>query len=132
MNSVKLNEAASKIQRLFRKRLASDDCIISGRTFMATYEIVLDKQVYDARELYKNLHYSTQVPHSRRELTDDEITQIRQKFNPFDIEGVYNCNRDQNKASHLTALNDTSPKYSMRLTSVVNKNLLNNGFEMLS
>lgn len=85
--------AAIKIQRAFRKRFAADECVISGRRFLESYEIILDKQVYDARELHKNLLYSTLVPHSRRTLTDAEIDEIFAKFDPFEAETHYHSKK---------------------------------------
>lgn len=86
INTFNEDTAAVKIQRLFRERLTTDECVISGRRFLARHAIVLDKQLYDARELYKNLSYSTEVPHSRRRLTSDEMECIFAKFDPFDLD----------------------------------------------
>lgn len=89
MNS---DKAATIIQRWFRKRLSRSQCPISHQAFVADYEIVLDKQAYNANELYINLKYSNQVPHTRRELTCEEIDTIRIKRNPFITN---NCNHNQ-------------------------------------
>jgi hypothetical protein len=76
--------AARVIQRWFRKTLSKSECTISHSTFMSNYEIVLDKQVYNANELYISLKYTSKVPHSRRDLTQEEINMILEKYNPFD------------------------------------------------
>lgn len=74
--------AACIIQRWFRRRLSKVTCTISHQSFISDYEIVLDKQVYNANELFRNLMYSTKVPHSRRELTQDELELIDAKRDP--------------------------------------------------
>ncbi len=74
--------AACIIQRWFRRKLSKDACTISHETFITDYEIVLDKQIYNANELYRNLLYSTKVPHSRRELTQEELELIDAKRDP--------------------------------------------------
>jgi hypothetical protein len=78
-----INTAVIIIQRWFRSKLSLSRCVISHQAFVADYVIVLDKQVYNANELYTNLKYSTQVPHTRRELTPEEIDNIITKRNPF-------------------------------------------------
>lgn len=78
-----INTAVIIIQRWFRSKLSRSLCVISHQAFVADYVIVLDKQVYNANELYTNLKYSTQVPHTRRELTSEEIDTIITKRNPF-------------------------------------------------
>lgn len=88
------DKAATIIQRWFRKRLSRSQCPISHQAFAADYEIVLDKQVYNANELYINLKYSNKVPHTRRELTCEEIDTIRIKRNPFITN---NCNHNHNQ-----------------------------------
>lgn len=82
------NTAVIIIQKWFRSKLSRSQCVISHQSFVLDYEIVLDKQVYNANELYKNLQYSTQVPHTRRELTAEEIDDIITKHNPFSNDNI--------------------------------------------
>lgn len=86
------DKAATIIQRWFRKRLSRSQCPISHQAFIAEYEVVLDRQVYNANELYINLKYSNEVPHTRRELTPEEIDTILIKRNPFITNS---CNHNQ-------------------------------------
>lgn len=83
-NTIEMDKqrAACIIQRWFRRKLSKVACTISHQSFISDYEIVLDKQVYNANELYRNLMYSTKVPHSRRELTQDELELIDAKRDP--------------------------------------------------
>lgn len=81
--SMDVERAAIIIQRWFRSKLTKTPCLISHQAFVADYEIILDKQVYNANELFANLKYSTKVPHTRREMTLDEIDTIIVKHNPF-------------------------------------------------
>lgn len=101
-----IDKAATIIQRWFRKRLSRSQCPISHQAFVADYEIVLDTQVYNANELYINLKYSNQVPHTRRELTSEEIETILFKRNPFITNG---CNHYQNQSILNKHTNQTKP-----------------------
>lgn len=75
--------AARTIQDKFRRKFTKGRCPLSLKTIMKEYIVVLDKQTYDANELHKYLYFSTLVPHSRRQMSDDEIQQIKIKMNPF-------------------------------------------------
>lgn len=103
-----INTAATIIQRWFRSKLSKEPCLISHQAFIADYEIILDKQVYNANELYSNLKYSTQVPHSRRDMTNEEIEMIIIKHNPFaNVVNNSNCSQPSSPF-HPIVLNLTS------------------------
>lgn len=76
--------AARIIQRWFRSRFATKECVISHSSYLSVYEIVLDKQSYNANEIIANIQYSSQIPHSRREITENDFEYIHQKYDPFD------------------------------------------------
>jgi hypothetical protein len=75
--------AACVIQRWFRSKFAKKECVISHSNFISLYEITVDKQSYDANQLLMNVRHSSFVPHSRREITDSDIEQIHEKYDPF-------------------------------------------------
>lgn len=76
--------AACVIQRWFRSKFAKKECVISHSNFLSLYEIIVDKQSYNANQLLMNLRHSSFVPHSRREFTDSDIEHIHEKYDPFD------------------------------------------------
>lgn len=78
------NTAALVIQRWFRTKFAKKECVISHSNFLSLYEIIVDKQSYNANELLMNLRHSSFVPHSRRDITDSDIENIHEKYDPFD------------------------------------------------
>lgn len=51
-------------------------CPISLEHIPKEYAVTLDKAVYDARSLAKNMAYSLRVPHSRRSMTYREIANV--------------------------------------------------------
>lgn len=77
--------AARIIQRWFRSKYTKKECVISHSNFLSFYEIVLDKQSYNANEIFANIRYSSTVPHSRREITENELEYIHEKYDPFDM-----------------------------------------------
>jgi hypothetical protein len=88
--------AASIIQRWFRSKLAKKECTISHSSYMSCYEVILDKQSYNATEMFNNMKYSIDVPHSRRQLTEQEILLIHAKYDPFNRTCSYNGNYNYN------------------------------------
>jgi hypothetical protein len=76
--------AARIIQRWFRSKFSNRRCVISHSSFLSSYEVILDKQTYNANELLMNLRHYSFVPHSRRELTESDIEYIHEKYDPFD------------------------------------------------
>lgn len=78
------NTAAVVIQRWFRSKFTKKECIISQSNFLSLYEVVIDKQTYNANQMLLSLKHSSFVPHSRREITDMEFEYIHEKYNPFD------------------------------------------------
>lgn len=108
--------AARIIQKWFRSKFARRECLISHSHFLSSYEVMLDKQIYNANELIINLRYSSNVPHSRRELTETEIEYIHEKFDPFDI-SYRTCNKNNNdygfdteEYDNYNGVNGCSPK----------------------
>lgn len=78
------NTAAVVIQRWFRANFAKTECVISHTRFLSAYEVVLDKQSYNANEMYINLKHSSMIPHNRREITERDVELIHARYNPFD------------------------------------------------
>jgi hypothetical protein len=83
------DSAARTIQTKFRHKFTKGRCPLSLKTIMKEYIVVLDKQTYDANELNKYLSFSTLVPHSRRQMSDEEIHEIKRKMNPFLINNYH-------------------------------------------
>lgn len=88
--------AARIIQRWFRSKFAKNECVISHSNFLSSYEVVLDKQTYNANELLLNLRHSSLVPHSRRELSDNDVEYIHERYDPFDTTYRKMCSDDYN------------------------------------
>jgi len=74
----KEGRAATTLQRWWRSQLSKDDDPISLQRFPAKYGITLNKQVYNARQLAPG--GVNRVPHTRRELTVDELDQIHASY----------------------------------------------------
>lgn len=75
--------AACIIQRWFRSKFSKQECMISHTSFLSSYEVILDKQTYNANELVINLRHSSFVPHSRRELNENDLEYIHERYDPF-------------------------------------------------
>ena len=113
-NTINLHEmdqhtAASIIQRWFRSKLATKECTISHSSYMSCYEVILDKQSYNANEMFNNMKYSIDVPHSRRQLTEQEMLLIHAKYDPFNRTYSYNKNDDDD-------IEGSSPKPPLNFT----------------
>lgn len=110
--------AACVIQRWFRSKFSKRECVISHSNFLSSYEVLIDKQAYNANELLIHLRHSSFVPHSRRELTETDVEYIHEKYDPFDITyRTYNNNRhddlNQDEYEYYNGVNGCSPKPPM-------------------
>lgn len=99
------DSAAHTIQTIFRLKFSKGRCPISLKTIMKEYIVVLDKQTYDANELHKYISFSTLVPHSRRQMSDEEIQQIKNKMNPFFINNTSFRKRTSNDLEYCNVKN---------------------------
>lgn len=99
------DSAARTIQDKFRRKFTKGRCPLSLKTIMKEYIVVLDKQTYDANELQKYIYFSTLVPHSRRQMSQEEIQQIRNKMNPFIIDNAYQRKRTSNDLDYSNVKN---------------------------
>jgi hypothetical protein len=109
--------AARIIQRWFRSKFSKKECVISHSNFLSPYEVILDKQTYNANELLINLRHSSIVPHSRRELTESDVEYIHERFDPFDTSyrthnnnRYYNDDLDDDEYEYCNNVNGCSPK----------------------
>lgn len=87
--------AARIIQRWFRSKFAKNECTISHSNFLSNYEVIIDKQSYNANEMLASivLCSSLCVPHSRRKLSESEFEHIHEKYDPFDM--TYRLHKDR-------------------------------------
>lgn len=104
--------AARIIQKWFRSKFSKRECVISHSNFLSSYEVLIDKQIYNANELLMNLRHSSSVPHSRRELTESDLEYIHERYNPFDMTYRTNKNNrnDEDEYDYCNDVNGCSPK----------------------
>lgn len=106
-DDTRMNKAAERFDKLVKKvdakqkgdkgsnskqkiAISNEDCAdmedtISKERIPKKYAIYLDKQCYDARNLWKWAQENKNVPHNRRSLSDQEMEHIRQKVAVKDI-----------------------------------------------
>lgn len=99
--------AARIIQKWFRSKYSKKECVISHSNFLSSYEVILDKQTYNANELLINLRHSSFVPHSRRQLTITDIEHIHERYDPFDM--TYRM-QNSNQDDYYSDVNGCSPR----------------------